>query len=98
VRAGACRQQCTFTDEGDAHGTTLTVVVLILVVLTAVTAEVQAQAPAPKVTINGLFDQITSGGRNIYDGNEQLVELVTNQTFLPCPERRNATWPPRSTR
>jgi hypothetical protein len=28
-----------------------------------------AQAPAPKVTINGLFDQITSAGRNFYDGN-----------------------------
>jgi hypothetical protein len=28
-----------------------------------------AQAPAPKVTINGLFDQITSGGKNLYDGN-----------------------------
>ena len=28
-----------------------------------------AQAPTPKVTINGLFDQVTSMGRNIYDGN-----------------------------
>src|SRR5256712_2447592 len=28
-----------------------------------------AQAPAPKVTINGLFDQITSTGYNIYDGD-----------------------------
>jgi hypothetical protein len=28
-----------------------------------------AQAPAPKVTINGLFDQVTSAGKNIYDGN-----------------------------
>jgi hypothetical protein len=28
-----------------------------------------AQAPAPKVTITGLFDQITSAGANIYDGN-----------------------------
>src|SRR5499427_6693938 len=28
-----------------------------------------AQAPAPKVTISGLFDQVTSGGRNLYDGN-----------------------------
>ena len=28
-----------------------------------------AQAPAPKVTISGLFDQITSMGRNTYDGN-----------------------------
>ena len=28
-----------------------------------------AQAPAPKVTITGLFDQITSAGRNFYDGD-----------------------------
>src|SRR5262245_2231169 len=28
-----------------------------------------AQAPAPKVTISGLFDQVTSMGRNTYDGN-----------------------------
>jgi hypothetical protein len=27
-----------------------------------------AQAPAPKVTITGLFDQVTSMGRNFYDG------------------------------
>jgi hypothetical protein len=30
---------------------------------------VMAQAPAPKVTITGLFDQITSTGKNFYDGN-----------------------------
>jgi len=30
---------------------------------------VLAQAPAPKVTISGLFDQVTSAGRNFYDGN-----------------------------
>src|SRR5207302_10772634 len=30
---------------------------------------VLAQAPAPKVTITGLFDQMTAAGRNIYDGN-----------------------------
>src|SRR2546422_9373712 len=28
-----------------------------------------AQAPAPKVTITGLFDQVTAAGRNFYDGN-----------------------------
>lgn len=28
-----------------------------------------AQAPAPKVTITGLFDQVTSTGNNFYDGN-----------------------------
>jgi len=29
----------------------------------------RAQVPAPKVTITGLFDQVTSAGRNFYDGN-----------------------------
>jgi hypothetical protein len=28
-----------------------------------------AQPPAPKVTITGLFDQVTAAGRNFYDGN-----------------------------
>jgi hypothetical protein len=28
-----------------------------------------AQAPTPRVTLSGLFDQVTSGGRNFYDGN-----------------------------
>ena len=28
-----------------------------------------AQVPAPKVTITGLFDQITSAGANFYDGD-----------------------------
>src|SRR5215475_11222670 len=28
-----------------------------------------AQVPAPKVTITGLFDQVTSAGRNFYDAN-----------------------------
>src|SRR5438552_2463884 len=28
-----------------------------------------AQAPTPKVTITGLFDQVTSAGRNFYDGD-----------------------------
>ena len=30
---------------------------------------VLAQVPAPKVTITGLFDQVTSAGWNFYDGN-----------------------------
>src|SRR5262249_52936502 len=28
-----------------------------------------AQAPAPKVTISGLFDQVTAAGRDLYGGN-----------------------------
>src|SRR5712692_6523901 len=39
------------------------------VVLAMLAAPVFAQAPAPKVTITGLFDQVTSMGRNFYDGN-----------------------------
>src|SRR5437870_1909086 len=30
---------------------------------------VLAQAPAPSVTIAGVFDQVTSAGKNFYDGN-----------------------------
>ena len=30
---------------------------------------VLAQVPAPKVTITGLFDQVTAAGKNAYDGN-----------------------------
>jgi hypothetical protein len=47
---------------------TLAVVACVVTLLGLVPAAF-AQAPAPKVTIVGLFDQITSGGRNIYDGN-----------------------------
>jgi hypothetical protein len=44
-------------------------VVACVVTLLGLAPAAFAQAPAPKVTITGLFDQITSGGRNIYDGN-----------------------------
>jgi hypothetical protein len=40
---------------------------LLVIALTAPSAF--AQAPTPKVTITGLFDQVTSMGRNFYDGN-----------------------------
>src|SRR5947209_3760702 len=39
------------------------------VVLAMLAPPVFAQAPAPKVTITGLFDQVTSAGRNFYDGD-----------------------------
>ena len=45
------------------------VAVLTLVTLVALAQPGFAQAPVPKVTISGLFDQITSMGRNTYDGN-----------------------------
>jgi hypothetical protein len=38
-------------------------------ILATLASPALAQAPAPKVTINGLFDQITSAGRNFYDGD-----------------------------
>lgn len=48
---------------------TLLAVVSVLAILGILAPAALAQAPAPKVTINGLFDQITSTGKNIYDGN-----------------------------
>jgi hypothetical protein len=43
--------------------------VLAFVVLVMLAPPGFAQAPAPKVTISGLFDQITAAGNNIMDGN-----------------------------
>src|SRR5256712_4285418 len=43
--------------------------VLAFVILAMLAPPGFAQAPAPKVTITGLFDQVTSMGRNFYDGN-----------------------------
>ena len=47
----------------------LVTAVFAVVALAMLAPPVLAQAPAPKVTITGLFDQITSTGRNLYDGN-----------------------------
>src|SRR5262245_62350520 len=46
---------------------TLALVALALLVIGVTPA--LAQVPAPKVTITGLFDQVTSAGKNFYDGN-----------------------------
>jgi hypothetical protein len=43
--------------------------VLAFVILAMLASPGFAQAPAPKVTISGLFDQITSAGQNFYDGD-----------------------------
>ena len=43
--------------------------VLVLAVIAMLAPPGFAQAPAPKGTISGLFDQVTSAGRNTYDGN-----------------------------
>src|SRR5215468_11481420 len=47
----------------------LVTAVLTLVILVALAPPGFAQAPVPKVTISGLFDQVTSMGRNFYDAN-----------------------------
>jgi hypothetical protein len=47
----------------------LVTAVFALVIVAMLAPPVLAQAPAPKVTITGLFDQITTAGRNFYDGN-----------------------------
>jgi hypothetical protein len=47
----------------------LVTAVLAIVALATLAPPVFAQAPAPKVTITGLFDQVTSMGKNFYDGN-----------------------------
>ena len=43
--------------------------VLLVVGATPIFAQPPAAPPTPKVTITGLFDQVTSAGRNFYDGN-----------------------------
>jgi hypothetical protein len=48
---------------------TLVVAACLVAILGLAVPAAFAQAPAPKVTINGLFDQVTSGGKNIYDGD-----------------------------
>ena len=47
----------------------LLALVLLVVLATPVFAQAPAAPSAPKVTITGLFDQVTSAGRNFYDGN-----------------------------
>lgn len=48
---------------------TVAVVACLVAILGMLAPAAFAQAPAPKVTIVGLFDQVTSTGRNIYDGD-----------------------------
>jgi hypothetical protein len=47
----------------------LAVAVCLVAIIGVLAPAAFAQAPAPKVTIVGLFDQVTSGGKNIYDGD-----------------------------
>ena len=48
---------------------TVAVLTCLVAILGVLAPAAFAQAPAPKVTIVGLFDQVTSAGRNIYDGD-----------------------------
>ena len=48
---------------------TVAVVACLVAILGVLAPAAFAQAPAPKVTIVGLFDQYTSAGKNLYDGN-----------------------------
>src|SRR5438132_9021984 len=47
----------------------LVIAVVAFVTVAMLAPPVLAQAPAPKVTITGLFDQVTSFGKNYSDGN-----------------------------
>jgi hypothetical protein len=47
----------------------LLALVLLVVPAMPLFAQAPAAPPGPKVTITGLFDQVTSAGRNFYDGN-----------------------------
>ena len=60
---------------------TLAVIAGVVALLSLVPAA-YAQAPVPKVTIVGLFDQITSTGNNFYDGN------YTHTSDRVAPHRR----------
>jgi hypothetical protein len=45
------------------------VLAFVILAVPALPVFAQTPPPAPKVTITGLFDQVTSAGRNFYDGN-----------------------------
>src|SRR5881628_2871606 len=57
------------TSEEAVMRKVLTTAVFAVVALAMLAPPVLAQAPAPTVTITGLFDQVTTAGRNFYDGN-----------------------------
>src|SRR5213593_4394529 len=50
-------------------GLVIAVLALIILARPAWPAFAQTSPPEPKISINGNFDQITSAGRNVYDGN-----------------------------
>src|SRR5213594_1347628 len=56
-------------EEGAVMRRFLAQALFTFVVLAMLAPPVFAQAPAPRVTITGLFDQVTSAGKNFYDGD-----------------------------
>ena len=65
---------------------TLAVAVCLVAIIGVLAPAAFAQAPAPKVTIVGLFDQVTSAGKNIYDGDftrNQESEWYARVRFRP---------------
>src|SRR5881628_3132057 len=56
-------------EEGAVMRRFLAKTLFTFVVLAMLAPPVFAQAPAPRVTITGLFDQVTSAGKNFYDGD-----------------------------
>src|SRR5437899_3500670 len=56
-------------EEGAVMRRFLVKTLFTFIVLAMLAPPVFAQVPTPRVTITGLFDQVTSAGRNFYDGD-----------------------------
>src|SRR5438552_9630737 len=60
--------------------------VILAMLAPPVFAQAPAGPPAPKVTITGTFDQMTTAGRNFYDGNftrDNYREWYARTRFRP---------------
>jgi hypothetical protein len=68
LNTGKDSMRLTTTEEAVMRRSLVTAV-LALVALAMLAPLALAQPPAPKVTIVGTFDQMTTAGRNFYDGN-----------------------------
>src|SRR5438445_7566886 len=67
----------------------LVTAVFTLAIVASLAPPVLAQAPTPKMTITGSFDQITSAGRNLSDGNytrDNDREWYSRMRFRPTFE------------
>src|SRR5262249_17570912 len=61
--------RCLAISRGGGMRRSLVAAVFVLATVAFLAPPLLAQVPQPKVTITGLFDQITSAGRNFLDGN-----------------------------